>query len=277
MDPVYWHSDSTSTPVADVTPWATSASAACATHAIGGVQCPAAGGEACCLASCGCEGNGTPEIEAVPTVFGLDEDPECFVLSNGADYRGRVDYANNGQTCLAWDSLGKIRFTEGLGSSDVAAGGLDGAELIAAYPLAGLGSHNYCRLPYGSKGPLVPEEDLSGAAAWSSLPTSWKQAFAPWCVTADGPRTCAGCLNSCEDGGDSDCLDYSYEYSYAGGENRYSCEPGTECGDASSPSGCPCAALLIFELCTPPCAVYVFNNVHMSPCDALRYATVHQC
>ena len=137
MDPVYWHEPRDTTPVSDVSLWGASAANSCTDHAIGGSECAAAGGEACCLASCGCEGSGAvPEVEpGMPAVFGLDEDPECFTLPNGADYRGRLDYANNGQPCLSWDSLGKIRYTEGPGSSDVAVGGLDGMELKMNEPM----------------------------------------------------------------------------------------------------------------------------------------------
>ena len=67
-------------------------------------------------------------------------DPECFMMTDGADYRGSVAKTKTGRTCLPWSQQ-----TKAAGGSGFWTGSRGAAD-------KGVGDHNYCRNPDGEPG-----------------------------------------------------------------------------------------------------------------------------
>merc|ERR1719284_578896 len=62
--------------------------------------------------------------------------PSCFVLPNGADYRGNTNTTTSGRQCQNWASQTP-----------------HGHDQLTANPYMGIGDHNFCRNPDGEPGP----------------------------------------------------------------------------------------------------------------------------
>ena len=214
MDPVYW-----GTPHSvggEWLPWfdQPTLTQVCGEHGIDGSFCNDPNDPACCTAMCG---NCAPVLR--PSV---DSD-ECFTLVTAADYRGSTNQTSSGTACVGWHEAGGAHpFTPGNFTS------------------AGIGSHNYCRVPFyvpggslGEAGFYIPEDIQSGGVASPGLRKM--ESPAPWCFTTEGTfGTCAGCLNSCIWEGDGTCDDGGINSDFA------DCPIGTDCKDCgvrSSPGG----------------------------------------
>lgn len=160
----------------------------------------------CCEPMCG-------TCAESPAHVAVDVADECFVRPDASDYRGTISRTVTGRECVSWATVAGYT--------------------AADHPLAGLGDHNFCRMPsaypsqpadvcncYDSFGEYGPGPELGCTC------DDWAHYPAPYCMTATGSfEQCAGALDSCTRGGGG-C---GYDDENCGAGTDY-----TDCGGALS-------------------------------------------
>ena len=141
-----------------------------------GAHC-AADASSCCEPMCGACAE-SPAHAAVDVAA-----DECFVRPDASDYRGTIARTVTARACVSWATVAGYT--------------------AADYPLAGLGDHNFCRMP--ARYPSRPTDvcncvDSFGeyGAALGCTCDDWAHYPAPYCMTTAGAfEQCGGALDSC--------------------------------------------------------------------------------
>ena len=87
---------------------------------------------------------------------------ECYVISNGADYRGHMNTTESGDICVTWQE-----------------------DQIEWWPTAGLEGHNYCRNPNQESRPWC--YTVEGYFSSHALHSIWD-----WCEVVEAQDSCVG-------------------------------------------------------------------------------------